>query len=338
MQFESLKVFCDVIRYRSFSQAAAANGISQSAASQIVSQLEKHLDIQLINRSTRPLQVTSQGQAYYERCKELVQLYIELEASFRHGKTSLAATVRVAAIYSVGLGDMGQFVERYMAEQPGTDVHVEYLHPDRVYEKVLDGTADLGLVSFPSRSRELTAIAWRNEEMVLACAPSHPLAGSRAVRPAQLEGERYIGFVKELTIRRQVDRFLREQGVTVDVAFEFDNIENIKKAIEISAGIALLPEPTLRREVQAGTLVAVPLDGAKMVRPLAILHRRHHNLGSAALGFIDLLLNPHGARNGHPLPSPPGSANGTAPNGPLRSAHRSRNGTTRSGKNATKHE
>jgi DNA-binding transcriptional LysR family regulator len=338
MQFESLKVFCDVVRFRSFSQAAAANRMSQSAASQIVAQLEKHLDTQLINRSTRPLQVTSVGQAYYERCKELVQLYIELEASFRRDKTDLAATVQVAAIYSVGLGDMGQLVERYMAQQPGTAVQVEYLHPNRVYEKVLDGTADVGLVSFPSRSRELTVLPWRDEEMVLACAPSHPLARGRTVQIAQLEGERYIGFVKELTIRRQVDRFLREHGVTVDVACELDNIGSIKEAIEDSTGVALLPEPTLRREVQAGTLVALSLEGAKMVRPLAILHRRHHNLGSAALGFIDLLLDPHGARNGHPISSATGSGNGTASNGPPRSAHRSRNGTTRSNKNVTKHD
>jgi DNA-binding transcriptional LysR family regulator len=338
MQLESLKVFCDVVRYRSFSQAAAANGISQSAASQIVSQLEKHLDTQLINRSTRPLQVTPVGQAYYERCKEIVQLYAELEAAFRRDKTGVAATVRVAAIYSVGLGDMGQFVERYMTQRPGTVVQVEYLHPDRVYEKVLDGTVDLGLVSFSSRSRELTVIPWRDEEMVLACAPSHPLARGRAVTPDQLQGQRYIGFVRELTIRRQVDRFLREQGVTVDMAFEFDNIENIKKAIEISAGVALLPEPTLRREVQAGTLVALPLDGGRMVRPLAILHRRHHNLGSAALGFIELLLNPHGPRNGYTHLPPTGSGNGTGSKSPLRSAHRGRNGTTRAAKNVNKHD
>ncbi len=289
MQIESLKVFCDVARQRSFSQAAAANGLSQSAASQIVLQLEKRLGVQLINRSTRPLQLTDLGQVYYEGCKRLVEQYLELEASIRRAQVQLDATVDVAAIYSVGLGDMGEYVERFTAERPGARVRIEYLHPDRVYEKVQQGTAALGLVSFPRKSRDLLTLPWRDEQMVLACAPDHSLARMKSVRANLLEGATYVGFEKGLVIRREVDRFLRDQGVSVAVALEFDNIENIKKAVEVSAGVALLPEPTLRREVEAGTLVAVPLAGADFVRPLGIIHRRQQRLSSAARHFVELL-------------------------------------------------
>jgi DNA-binding transcriptional LysR family regulator len=180
-------------------------------------------------------------------------------------------------------------VERFVAGQPNAEIHIEYLHPIRVYERVLEGTADFGLVSFPRKSRELTTLPWREELMVLACSPQHPLARCLAVRLEQLMGEKYIGFDKDLIIRRKVDRFLRDQGITVEVTLEFDNIENIKKAIEISAGVALLPEPTLRREVQAGTLVAVPLHGCRFVRPLGIIQRRNQKLSSTALRFRDLL-------------------------------------------------
>jgi DNA-binding transcriptional LysR family regulator len=201
----------------------------------------------------------------------------------------MALTVRVAAIYSVGLWDMGQYVERFAAQHPHANVRIDYLHPDQVYQNVLAGTADLGLVSFPSRSKELTVWPWREEEMVLACAPGHPLARQQAVRAAQLQGERFVAFARGLKIRRQVDRFLRDQGVTVEVVLEFDNIENIKKGIEIGAGLALLPEPTIRQERQAGALMAPRLEGCRMVRPLGIVHRRQHRLGSVTLGFIDLL-------------------------------------------------
>jgi DNA-binding transcriptional LysR family regulator len=289
MQLEFLQIFCEVARQRSFSQAAAANHVSQSAVSQIVLQLERRMGVQLIDRSTRPLQLTPLGKRYYEGCNSLVEQFHELEASIRTAQALIDATVQVAAIYSVGLGDMGQLVERFVSQQPSSKVHIEYLHPDRVYERVLEGTADLGLVSFPRKSRELNALPWRDEVMVLACAPGHPLAQHRSVRPAQLAGEKYVGFDRELVIRRHVDRFLREQGAAVDVVMEFDNIENIKKAIEISAGVALLPEPTLRREVQAGTLVAVPLSGAQLCRPLGILLNRHHKLTTTVLRFIDLL-------------------------------------------------
>jgi DNA-binding transcriptional LysR family regulator len=289
MQFESLQVFCDVARFRSFSQAAQTNNVSQSAASQIVLQLERRLGVQLVNRSTRPLQLTALGKAYYEGCKGLVKQYQELESSLRDAQVQLDAQVQVAAIYSVGLGDMGKYIQLLTDRQPNAQVHIEYLHPDRVYEKVLEGTADFGLVSFPRKSRELSALPWRDEEMVLACPPFHPLARSKAVRPSQINGLDYVAFDKGLVIRREVDRFWREQGVKLKTTLEFDNIENIKKAVEISAGIALLPEPTFRREVEAGTLVAVPLAGVRFVRPLGIIQRRHSKLSSTTLRFIDIL-------------------------------------------------
>ena len=292
MQLEALKVFCDVARCRSFSQAAQVNHLTQSAVSQTVLQLEKHLEVQLVDRTVRPLQLTPLGQRFYEGCRELVEQYYRLEASLRNAGAEVEATVEVAAIYSVGLGDMGKYVERFTAEAPNARVHIDYLHPDRVYERVAEGIADFGLVSFPRSSRKWEVIPWREEEMVLTCAPSHPLAGKMYVRPAELAGEKYVAFDKGLVIRRQIDKFLREHGTAVEVACEFDNIENIKKAVEELSGIALLPEPTLRREVKAGSLVAVPLRGAGLVRPLGIILRRHHKVGAAALRFMELLRQP----------------------------------------------
>jgi len=331
MQFESLKVFCDVARYRSFSRAAAANSVSQSAASQVVLQLEKRMGVRLINRSTRPLQLTPLGQVYYDGCQGLVEQYLELEASVRNAESQLAASLQVAAIYSVGLGDISRYVERFIVQQPSAKVHIEYLHPDRVIEKVLSGAADFGLVSFPRKTRELTALAWRDEEMVLACAPGHPLAAHKAIRPAQLSGEKYVGFDKGLLIRREVDRFLRDQAVSVEVVLEFDNIENIKKAIEISAGVALLPEPTLHPEVEGGTLVALPLVGCRFVRPLGIIHRRQHKMGTAALQFMDLLRQPDGPGSAH-YPKLGIFASGTGPLPRGNGAQRGRNGTARASK------
>jgi DNA-binding transcriptional LysR family regulator len=327
MQFESLKVFCDVARCKSFSQAAQANGLTQSAASQIVLQLEKRLEVLLIDRSTRPLQLTPLGQVYYDGCKGLVEQYLELEASVRNVKARLVATVQVAAIYSVGLGDMGQFVERFGALHPGVKVQVEYLHPDRVVEKVLDGSADFGLMSFPPRSRELVALPWREEEMVLTCAPSHPLAGSRFVRPQQLAGVRYVGFDKDLVIRREVDRFLREHDVAVQLAAEFDNIETIKKAVEIAAGVALLPLPTVHKEVQAGSLVALPLEGWRLVRPLGVIHRRSPKPTAAAERFLELLRGPAAENQGERKER--GNVQGSDPVPQAREAAHHRNGHAR---------
>src|SRR5579862_5454446 len=295
MQFEALKVFCDVARNQSFSRAADANRISQSAVSQIVNQLEKRLGVQLVDRSRRPLQLTHCGKTYYDGCKKLVEQYLEVESAIRNSNgpsASLETPIRVVAIYSVGLRDMSQYVQRFVAQQPGSQINIEYLHPDRVTERILEGTADFGLISFPEATRTLAAIPWPEEAMVVACPPGHPVVGERSIRSAQLEGQKYVGFDKDLLIRRKVDRFLRDQGVTTDVVLEFDNVENIKQAIEIAAGVALLPAPVLQREVRGGTLAAVPISDARFVRPLGILHRRNPKPSPTAQRFIELLRQP----------------------------------------------
>jgi DNA-binding transcriptional LysR family regulator len=303
MQMKALKVFCDIARFRSFSQAAAAWDLTQSAASQIVHELEKTLNVELIDRSTRPLQLTPLGQLYFDGCKALVEQYEELEASIRRESDQRASSVEVAAIYSVGLSDMGQLIERFKTQYTPASVHIEYAHPDTVYERVLGRSAELGLVSFPRKRRELTILPWRNEEMMFVCAPGHPLARSAAVRPEQLKGLAFVAFTKDLMIRRCVDQFLRKQGVLVKVVSGFDTIENIKRAIEVDQGISLLPEPTFRQEVRAGTLVGRPLDGGRLVRPIGIIHRRQPRLSHAALRFVELLREcgnvPAPSTNGH---------------------------------------
>jgi DNA-binding transcriptional LysR family regulator len=278
-----------------------------------VSQLEKRLGVKLIDRSTRPPQLTPAGQTYYEGVRGLVERYLEVESAVRRVDPEIPVTVTVAAIYSVGLRDMTQYIERFGIGHSGERVQIEYLHPDRVYEKVLGGSADLGLVSFPKKSRGLVALPWRDEEMVLTCAPGHPLARQRTVKLSRLSREAFVGFDRGLTIRRQIDRFLKDHGVTLDVTLEFDNIENIKHAVEVS-GVTLLPYPTVEREIAAGTLAAVRIADARMVRPVAIIHRRNGALTPAVRRFVDLLRQPEetdrdaAARNGGPASALKGMA------------------------------
>lgn len=289
MQLESLKVFCDIADTGNLSRAAQVNDLSQPTVTRLVRQMESDLGGRLIDRSTRPLQLTTLGLGFHAGCKEILERYAEMVASLRRTPADAAVTVRIAAIYSVGLWDMGQYTQRLAVNFPQAKVHIDYLHPKQVYERVLDGSVDLGLVSYPARSKELEVLPWREEEMVVACPPRHPLARQRTIAPARLNGERFVAFDSGLVIRREVDRFLREHGVDVEVACEFDNIENIKKAIEADAGIGLLPEPMLRQETKAGSLRAVRLRQCRLMRPLGIIHRRRRRLSAAALGFIDLL-------------------------------------------------
>ena len=297
MHLEALSIFCDVVRHQSFSRGATANSVSQSAASQAVRQIEKQLGAQLIDRSKRPWQLTPEGRLFFKGCQEIVERYHELEDAVQRREHPSGYTVRLASIYSVRLYDLSQHVDQFRASVPGAGVDLEYMHPDQVYERVLNDQSDLGLISFANPGRELTAISWQNQTMVVACLPGHRFArldgGKAGLHPRELANEPFVTFDKGLPVRREIDRFLRRREVDVPVVAEFDNIENIKQAVEDGAGIAILPEPTLRREVQRKTLVKVPLRPAEgeapFVRPLSIIHRRKRRLNPAVTEFIELL-------------------------------------------------
>lgn len=311
MHLKGLKVFCDVVQQRSFSRAADENGISQSGASQLVQQLEDHLGVRLIDRSKRPFVLTPEGDLFYSQCREIVSRYFALEEKVRTMHQEVIGRVRVAAIYSVGLHLMADYIGSFMSAFSKANVRLEYLHPHRVYESVEDDVADIGLVSYPKSSRTIDAIEWREEKMVLACAPQHPLARRPKIAINELHGQSMVGFDSELTIRREIDRVLNAHHAEVIVQMEFDNVETIKRAVEINTGVALLPEPSIRREVDSGSLVSVPLDTDELVRPLGIIVRRGKELSVTAQRFIEHLQR-QGSGEAAPATSAESSSNGHA--------------------------
>jgi DNA-binding transcriptional LysR family regulator len=291
MHIDTLKVYCDVVRLRSFSRGAEANGILQATASLTVQRLEKHLGVALIDRSCRPWKLTPEGQKFYEGCRKVLESYYALESDVRGQQMAADTVVRVAAIYSVNLRDMSRCVQRFNETRPLSRVELEYLHPSRVCERVLNDEVDLGIISFPQGRRDLTVIPWRDEPMVLACPPQHRLAKEKKITVQQLAGEPFVGFDAELVIRKKIDGFLREHGVEIKVVMTFDNIEAVKRGVELGSGLAILPRPTIEHELQAGTLAAVPFARQHFVRPLGIVYRRGRRLHPSTQAFLDLLQN-----------------------------------------------
>jgi len=289
MNLNTIKVFCDVVRTQSFSRGASLNRISQSAASQAIHQLERHYGMQLIDRTKRPFLLTPEGQAAYEGMCQVVEAWEAVEARVRSLRQEVAGTVRVAAIYSVGLHQMRACMQHFMTRYPKARVRLEFLHPHRVYEAVQEEAADLGIVSYPVAGRGISVIPLRSESMVIVCHPDHRLARLKKVTVGQLRGENFIAFERGLPIRKECDRYLRQQEVAVRIVMEFDNIETIKQAIEIGAGISILPEPTVRKEVRAGTLAAIPLAIHELRRPIGIIHRQRKIFTPTILKFVELL-------------------------------------------------
>jgi DNA-binding transcriptional LysR family regulator len=292
VNLETLQLYCDVVRLRSISRGAAANTVSQSAASQAIQQLEAELDAALLDRSRRPLLPTEQGRAFYEACRALLQGFEKARADLAASRERVEGTVRVAAIYSVGLHDMSRHMQPFMSAYPQARVRLECLHPHKVVEAVLEDEADVGILSYPTASRSLSVLPLRSEPMVLVAHPSHRLARRRSVTPADLQGERFVAFDRDLPIRRAIDRALKQQEVAVEVVMEFDNVETIKQAIGINSGVSILPRPTVLKESEMRTLAVVPLGLPGLVRPVGIIHRRGRRLTPVVARFIEQLQQP----------------------------------------------
>lgn len=287
--FGDCKLFRDVAHARSLSKAAAMNGISQSAATQHIQELERRLGVQLLDRSTRPLGLTPGGKLYAELCRDVLRREEDFVAALDEIKAEVEGTVRVASIYSIGLSEMSRLRDEFLRICPGAQLHVEYLRPDKVYEAVLEDQADLGFISYPEHRRDLTVIPWREERMTLAVYPTHPLAQRDMILPKDLDGQDFIAFDEEVTIRRELDRFFRDNGVTVSVVMQFDNIQSIKEAVALGSGVSILPERTMHGELELNRLVSIPLLAPELVRPTGIIHRKKKKFARAGREFMSLV-------------------------------------------------
>lgn len=290
MQLETLTLFCDVVKLGSFSKGAAMHQISQSSASQAVQQLEEHLGQQLIDRSHRPFELTPQGKVFYHGCLNILEQYRSLEEKVRQQRDK-QRHIRIAAIYSAGFRGLTQYAKEFKAEHPETEVHIEFLHPDQVYQNVMDERVDFGVISFPHAKRGLDIVSWKMEPMVLALPPRHPLAESHPldlrVPFDQLDGLAFVHFCRDLVIHREIDRFMRAHNISVDVVLEFDNVEAIKRAVEAGAGIAILPRPLLADEEERGSIAVREWEGEPFFRPLALVHRHGKIFDPGVSAFME---------------------------------------------------
>ena len=289
MHLETLRLYCDVVRLRSFSKGADLNFVSQSAASQAVQQLEAQLGAVLIDRTKRPFVVTAEGRALHDACRSMLEAWEKVKSEVAAVKAHVDGTVRVAAIYSVGLHDVSRPMQQFSSLYPAARVQLECLHPHKVVEAVMSGEADIGIMSYPPSDRALSVVPLRVEPMAVVCHPNHRFARRRLLMPEDLNGIPYVGFDRALPIRKAIDRALRQHGARPNIVMEFDNIETIKQAIIIDAGVSILPRHTVQKEAGVRTLAAVAFGVPDLARPVGIIHRRQKPLTPTASRFIELL-------------------------------------------------
>jgi len=284
-----LKLFSDLAETRSISKAAAKNSVSQSAASQHLQELERQLQVRLVDRSVRPLVLTEAGSIYLRFCLDVIEKQSGFETALQQLKVPGEGGVRVASIYSVGLSDLSRIEDQFAEKYPSIQLRINYLQPAKVYEAVRHDKADIGLVSYPEESGDIRVIPWRDERMAVAVSVRHPLATRVWLRPQDLEGQEFVGFDEDLPIAGAVDSYFADGGVQVRKEMHFDNISSVKEAVALGSGFSILPFRQLRGEVEAGRIAAIRLDNPPIYRPLGIIHLAQKRFNRSTELFLEAL-------------------------------------------------
>ena len=289
MQIESLKVFCDLAEMESFTKAAQINNVTQSAVSQQISSLEHTFKSLLIERSKRKFRLTREGQVLYDYSKQVIQIYESLQSKLQELKGIVSGTIRVSTIYCVGLHDLPPYIKKFMKIHPTVNIHVEYRRANLVYEDVLGNIVDLGLVAYPTKNPRLEIIPLHKDPLVLICHPQHPFAKLKNIKIKTLAGQKFIGFEPDIPSRKAIDKIFRGYGVSVNYVMEFDNIETVKRAVEIDAGVSIVSQRTIAQEAAQQTLAAVPIENGQFFRPLAAIYKKNRVLSPAVKQFLTIL-------------------------------------------------
>ena len=292
MQIESLKVFCDLAETKSFTKAAQINSVTQSAVSQTISTLERRFNSLLIERSKKNFRLTPEGDVFYDYSKRILQTCDALQSRLQEIDGIVSGNIRVATIYSIGLHVLPPYVKRFLKSHPSVNVHVEYRRDDQVYEHVLGNVVDLGLVAYPTHDSRVQIVPIRKDTLVLICHPQHALAGRKTVKVKALDGLKFVSYERDIPTRRALDKIFKRHRVAVQQVMQFDNIETIKRAVEIDSGVAIVPRETISEELATGTLAVLELENGAYSRPLGVVYKKNKVLSPAIKKFITLLKEP----------------------------------------------
>jgi DNA-binding transcriptional LysR family regulator len=287
MQLESLKMFCDVVETGSFSRAAQLNHVTQSAVSQQIRALENRYEQKLLSRSARQVTPTPAGERLFRGCKEILARFSEVEAEIREQSSEVQGTATVSTIYSVGLHELQSILKSLLKAHPKVNVRLNYRRSDQVYDDVILGAAEIGIVAYPQARAGVDLLPFRDDKLAVVFAPNHALASKSKVSLTALSGLPFIAFDREAPTRKAIDKLFRDRNLELNPVMEMDNVETIKRAVEMGLGVSVLPLATVQMEIAGGTLVAKPFADGSFTRPIGLLVRKGKYLDRASQSVLD---------------------------------------------------
>ncbi|MFJ4850500.1 MULTISPECIES: LysR family transcriptional regulator [unclassified Streptomyces] len=293
MELRNLRHFVALADERSFTRAAARELIVQSGLSSSVRALEKDVGALLFVRGTRPVRLTSEGEALVPVARQVLDAAESARQAVRDARGVLSGRLRIGAMHTIGHTlPFTSWIARFALAHPGVDVTVGQLPAVRMLEMVGAGELDCAVMPLvPPYSEGLEVVPLLEEPVVLACAPDHPLADGEPVTLERLAAERFVDTPPGWAIRVQADRAFRDAGLARRTVCEVGEWPMLLDLVAAGVGVALVPEGldfSLHAR-PAGPLRLVPLADAGLGRRVDLLLPTGHAASPAARRFAALV-------------------------------------------------
>ncbi|MDR1491338.1 MAG: LysR family transcriptional regulator [Planctomycetaceae bacterium] len=288
MNIDTIRIFCDVVLHQSFSRGASVNDVSQSAATQSIHRLERNLGVQLVDRSRRPFILTPEGQICYDGFRTLLESYDTVVSLVQTLNNKECGIIKLGSVYSVGPYDLNNAIRQFLKVFPKTKIQFSQFHTEEIYQEILTSAIDFGVVAYPMATTEITTVPLPPSKMVVVCSPGNPLTQQKYVQLEQLHGIDFIAYERDMVVRKEIDRQLRQLLVSVNVVAEYENIEMLKQAVEIGLGVSILPENAVKDEINLQRLYALPISTPKIEVPVGIIYKQGKVFSQSMTRFISI--------------------------------------------------
>jgi len=270
-----LEVFLACAHHENVSRAAKSLSMSQSAASTALKEFEQQFELRLFERTGKRLRLNELGRQLWPRAEELLERAQELEQTLATHRE--LGSLKIGATLTIGNYLTASVMARYMEEQPGTQVQLEVANTATIAERVRNFELDLGLIEGEINHPDLEIIPWRHDELVVFCAPKHPLASRKRLADKDLLGATWITRESGSGTRQTFERAMAGLLPQLHILLELQHTEAIKRAVEAGLGISCLSRVSLTDALKRGSLIELPVPHRDLHREFYfVLHRQKY--------------------------------------------------------------
>lgn len=284
---KQLQAFLALDEHRHFTQAAERCHLSQSAFSAVIQKLEATVGAKLVQRDTRNVTLTTEGELFVEVARALLS---DLDAAFTDMSDFIArrkGRVALAVLPSLAADGVPAVIAQYKASYPGITVQLYDALSDQCLHLLRQGKVDLALTAPGANLSEFDTRTLCSDPFFFVCRRDHPLARKRKIKLTELAGCELIHLAPSTSVRQHVDQLTR--GIAVrHSGLEVEHLATVAGLIGHGLGVSLVPELTLF-QFRSLDLVAIPLDTKAVMRPILIVQRKDRALSSAAQGMLELI-------------------------------------------------